>query len=198
MSKLHWVLGGASLGAITAAIAVAAISPGQSARDGDRPSFSEPSEHHDVLERLAGRWSHEVKTWAAPDAQAEVAAATADYRWVCGGRFLIGRYDGYINGAPFNAMDVLGYDNFRRQFNSFWIDNTTTAFTLATGQYAADKGELVFEGVQDDAERSLRDRKFRIVYRFVGADRMEIEVFRPGGEGGALQRTALVTGTRID
>ncbi len=198
MSKLHWVLGGASLGAITATIAALAVSPGQSAGDGDRPSFSEPSEHHDVLERLAGRWSHEVKTWAAPDAQPEVTAATADYRWVYGGRFLIGRYEGYVRGALFNATDVLGYDNFRRQFNSFWIDNTTTAFTLATGQYSADKGELVFEGVQDDAERNLRDRKFRIVYRFVDADRMEIEVYRPRGDGGALQRTALVIGTRIE
>ena len=71
------------------------------------------------------------------------------------------------------------------------MDNSTTAFTLATGKYVARSRTLTFNGVQDDVEKNLRDVPFRFVYRFVDNDNFQIEIWRPDPGGKMVMRTSV-------
>ena len=179
------------------AITTQVISQTASDREDTWAKYSVPSKHHDVLDRIAGKWDHQVTVWETPGADPEHLALTADYRWLFGGRFLVGEYDGYVMGELFQAKELLGYDNYRQQYNSIWIDNMTTAFTHGTGHYDARQKALILEGVQDDVERGVRDEKFRFIYRFLDADNMTIELWRPD-QGGKMFQAAKIAATRID
>ena len=130
------------------------------------------------------------------DGETESLVLEADYRWALGGRFLVGGFDGYIDGGLFQAREILGYDSFRGEYRSVWVDNNTTAFTMSTGEYDARNKTLTFKGVQDDVEKNVRDQPFTFVYRFVDDDHFQIEVSRPGPNGKLVKGTT-VKATRV-
>jgi hypothetical protein len=187
MTNTRTLLGGVALVAATAAITSAVTTQ----VDPDTAlAYTKPSAHHDVLDKLWGKWHYKIDL-VSDDGEDETLAMDADYRWTMGGRFLIGNYEGYFGGESFLAKDILGHDNFRGEYESLWVDNNSTAFTLSTGTYDARKKTLTFKGVQDDVERNLRDQPFTFIYRFVDEDRFEIAISRPGPDG------KLVTGTKV-
>ncbi len=174
--------------------ATAAITSAVTSQDGDRENHSKPTPHHDVLDNLWGKWHYAV-TIESDKGPSEAITLDADYRWALGGRFLVGRFDGYVDGHLFQAREILGYDSFRGEYRSVWVDNKTTAFTLATGEYDALTKTLTFNGVQDDVENNLRDQPFRFVYSFVDNDHFQIQIWRPG-PGGKMVMGTSVTATR--
>lgn len=192
MTNTRNLLCGAALVAVTAAVTGVVT-----AWEGDQPSdgYSKPTPQHDVLDNLWGKWQYAV-TIDSDDGPAEMLTLDADYRWILGGRFLIGSYDGYVNGGLFQAREVLGYDSFRGEYRSVWVDNRTTAMTISTGEYDALKKTLTFKGLQDDVEHDRRDQPFTFVYRFVNDDHFDIEIWRPGAGGKLVKRTS-VKATRV-
>ena len=174
--------------------ATAAVTSAVTAQKDLKDDHARPTPQHDVLDNLWGKWHYAV-TIESGDGETEALTLDADYRWALGGRFLIGRYDGHVNGALFQAREILGYDSFRGEYRSVWVDNNTTAFTLSTGEYDARKRTLTFKGVQDDVEKNLRDQPFTLVYRFADDDHFQIQVRRPG-PGGTMVKTTNVNATR--
>ncbi len=196
MNRTQAFIGGLVLVVGTSAITSAVI-PQDNAGGDPWDLYCVPGPEHDMLEHLAGRWALEVTATIVEGDEPVQATLTSDYRWLFGGRFLRGEYDGYVMGELFQAKELLGYDNYRRQYNSIWIDNMTTAFTHGMGYYDARQEALILEGVQDDVERGVRDEKFRFIYRFEDADNMTIELWRPD-QGGKMFQAAKIAATRID
>ncbi len=193
MTRTRTILYGLALVAATAAITGTVTSQGKP--DDARPDYSRPTAQHDLLDRLWGKWVYDVSIPGGPGKEPLRVSLKANYSWVLGGRFLIGRYDGYVDGELFKGREILGYDAFRGEYRSLWIDNNTTAFTMSTGHYDRAKDILTFEGTQDDVERNLRDRKFRTIYRFGDDESFVMEVWRPGSNG-KLAKGTVVTATR--
>ena len=148
-----------------------------------------------MLDNLWGKWRYAVSIESDTGTAVQIMLE-ADYQWALGGRFLVGKYDGYIDGDLFQAREILGYDTFRGEYRSVWVDSNTTAFTLSTGEYDARKKTLTFNGVQDDVEKNLRDQPFRFVYRFIDNDHFRIEIWRPGPDGTMVMGTS-VNATRL-
>ncbi len=171
-------------------VACAAITNLVAAQRSDGSQHSEPTPHHDILDNLWGEWQYAV-TIESDDGETKALMLDADYRWALGGRFLVGRYDGYVDGGLFQAREILGYDSFRGEYRSVWVDNNTTAFTLATGEYDARTRTLTFKGVQDNVEKNRRDEPFRFVYRFIDDDHFRIEVWRPDSAGKMVKGTTV-------
>ena len=184
MTNARTMLCAAALVAVTAAVSSAVT-----AQEGDNGRHSEPTVHHDVLDNLWGKWQYAVTIDG--DVANEPLILDADYRWALGGRFLVGRYDGYVDGGLFQAREILGYDSFRGEYRSVWVDNNTTAFTLSTGAYDARTKTLTFKGVQDNVEKNLRDEPFRFVYRFIDDDHFRIEIWRPDPAGKMVKGTTV-------
>ncbi len=183
MTNARTLLCAAALVALTVAVT------GALATDEGEVGHSKPTVHHDILDNLWGKWQYTV-TIAAED-DSEPLMLDADYRWALGGRFLVGRYDGYVNGDLFQAREILGYDSFRGEYRSVWVDNNTTAFTLATGEYDARTRTLTFKGVQDNVEKNIRDEPFRFVYRFIDDNHFRIEIWRPDAAGKMVKGTTV-------
>ena len=176
----------------TALIGITAATSGVTTQAGDKDDHSAPTADHDVLDNLWGKWQYAVKIGDASD---EPLLLDADYRWALGGRFLVGSYDGYVDGGLFQAREILGYDSFRGEYRSVWVDNNTTAFTLSTGVYDARAKTLTFKGVQDNVEKDIRDEPFKFVYRFIDENHFRIEVWRPN-DAGKLVKGTTVNATR--
>jgi len=162
MSKHAILLSSLASAAAAAALTTAVLS--QSA--GPSADFASPGPEHKVLERLAGEWVFAVDLGPRQGREAESLELDVDYRWALGGRFLIGSYEGWINGERFTAREVLGYDRYRDRFESLWVDNTSTGFTTSTGTWDERNRTLTWEGVQDDPAADLKDQPFKITYRF--------------------------------
>ena len=183
MTNARTMLCAAALVAVTAAVSSAVT------QEGDNGRHSEPTVHHDILDNLWGKWQYAVTIDG--NAANEPLILDADYRWALGGRFLVGRYDGYVDGSLFQAREILGYDSFRGEYRSVWVDNNTTAFTLSTGAYDARTKTLTFKGVQDNVEKNIRDEPFRFVYRFIDNDHFRVEIWRPNAAGKMVQGTTV-------
>jgi len=188
MTNTRTLLCAATLLAVTAAVTIAAT---QTSDTGD---FSKPTVHHDILDKLWGKWDYMV-TVESDDGATESLVLEADYRWALGGRFLVGGFDGYIDGGLFQAREILGYDSYRGEYRSVWVDNNTTAFTMSTGEYNARTKTLTFKGVQDNVEKDIRDEPFKFVYRFIDENHFRIEVWRPN-DAGKLVKGTTVSATR--
>jgi len=173
-----------------ALVGITAVTSGVTTQEGDKGGHSEPTIHHDILDKLWGKWQYAV-TIDSADATNGPLMLDADYRWALGGRFLVGSYDGYVDGGLFQAKEILGYDSFRGEYRSVWVDNNTTAFTLSTGEYDARTDTLTFNGVQDNVEKNIRDEPFRFVYRFIDEDHFRVEIWRPDASGKMVKGTTV-------
>ncbi len=133
-------------------------------------AYAVPGPEHELLDAFAGEWSFKLEH------DGETLDLDVDYRWTLGGRYLIGEYEGWIDGEHFTARDIIGYDRFRGEFFSHWFDNNSTAGTVSRGQFDPRTRTLKFEGVEDDPEKNLRDQRFEFTYRFLSDDEFAITV----------------------
>ena len=92
-----------------------------------------PGAEHAALNALAGSWKATTKMWNPGIPEPMVSEGTCERNWVMGGRYLVANYKGLFGGMPFEGMEVLGYDNLKKQYVSSWVDNMGTGITLTQG-----------------------------------------------------------------
>jgi len=92
-----------------------------------------PGAEHAALNPLAGSWKTVTKMWNDPSAEPTSGEGTCERSWVMGGRYLVANYKGMFGGMPFEGMEVLGYDNMKKQYVSSWVDNMGTGIMLSQG-----------------------------------------------------------------
>jgi len=95
----------------------------------------------------------------------------------------------------FNGMNIIGYDNGKGVFQSFWIDNFGTGMATAEGKWdEASKSTVMFGTMYDPV--SKMDNKYRTVVRNPSDDSIVNEMYAvsPDGKEFLMMRT---TYTRI-
>jgi len=92
-----------------------------------------PGPEHAALNPLAGSWKTVTKMWQDPAGAPLVSEGSCERAWVMGGRYMVANYKGDMGGMPFEGMEVLGYDNMKKQYVSSWVDNLGTGIVLSTG-----------------------------------------------------------------
>jgi hypothetical protein len=112
--------------------------------------LSRPGEFHKLLEEFVGTWSSTVKMWMAPSAPPTVSKGTATNKLIFDGRFLYGEYLGEFMGSPFKGINIMGYDKAKKEFFSFWIDNTNTGMLSSTGSYDPQEKKFHFKAAMFD------------------------------------------------
>jgi hypothetical protein len=91
--------------------------------------LTEPGEHHDHLDRLAGDWDLTIRVWPTPEGEPIESAGTAEARWILDRRFLWTIYRAELFGQPFEAWSIEGYDNQAGEYVGTWRDTQGT-YTL--------------------------------------------------------------------
>jgi hypothetical protein len=158
--------------------------------------YGQPGEHHKLLAKYAGKWKHTDKMWMDPSQPPMTSEGTTEFRLIMGGRYLIQEYSGAFMGQPFNGMAITGYDNFREEFKSVWMDDVGTGMMTMTGKFDPATSTLIQTGKMDDPTTNQKDKPFKMTDRWVNDDTIVSEIFEaPSGKN--LTKVMEITYTRI-
>ncbi|MBM2846270.1 MAG: uncharacterized protein HW407_1582 [Bacteroidetes bacterium] len=135
-----------------------------------------PGEAHKKLDDMVGSWESESQMWMAPGQPPTVSKGTSEMKWILGGRFLQQEMTGEMMGMPMNGIGLTGYDNFKKKYIGFWIDNTSTSMYTMEGALAKDGKSITFYGRTDDPVTGEKDKKVKYVTRFIDKDKHAFEI----------------------
>ena len=136
-----------------------------------------PGEPHKKLAAMVGSWDSEVKSWMnGPNGEPTVSKGSSEFTSTLGGRFVQETFTSTMMNQPFSGTGYTGYDNFKKKYVGFWIDNMTTSMLSMEG--SVDKsGTLTMWGKMDDAMTGQKDKKVKSVSRFVDPDKMVFDMY---------------------
>lgn len=137
-----------------------------------------PGDAHNKLQGMLGTWDAEVKSWmSGPDGEPMVSKGVSENTSVLGGRFVQQTFTGDMMNQPFNGTGFTGYDNFKRKYVGFWIDNMTTAISTMEGTLDKDGTTMTMWGKTDDPMTRQKDKKVKYVSRVIDKDKMVFDYY---------------------
>jgi hypothetical protein len=136
-----------------------------------------PGAQHKALEPLVGDWNIESKSWMSPDAPPMESKGTTTTRWILGGRFLQDDFSGEFMGKPMKGLGITGYDNLKKKYNSFWVDEGGTAMYVSEGEAGSDGKTFTFTGKMDDPMTGEKDKTMKFVVRIDSKDKHTFQMF---------------------
>lgn len=150
-----------------------------------------PGEAHAALEPFVGSWKVRVTSWPAPGAPPSTSTGSAEAEWILGKRFLKEEFEGEFMGMPFEGLGITGYDNTRKQYRSFWIDNFGTTMLIMTGASTDGGKTFVYTGEMDDVVQG-KTVSFRNTAKVVDADTHVMEMHGPDPSGKEFKMMEIV------
>ncbi len=152
-----------------------------------------PGAPHTVLEAMVGQWDVETRTWMnGPTAPPTVAKGSATMTMALGGRFLQQEMSGEMMGMPFQGIGYTGYDNFKKAYVGFWIDNSTTAIFTMQGKANEDNTVFTMEGTMDEPMTGEKDKPVKYITRVVNKEKHVFEIHDLAIPGGVTKVVELV------
>jgi len=133
-----------------------------------------PGEPHKLLAKLEGSWVTRSKGWEGGKAVME-STGTCEQKLVLDGHYLQQTYAGDMMGAPFTGMNILGYNNHTKKYESIWIDTMSTAIYYFVGKGSVDGRTITQECKYDDPVKG--PALWRSVTRVKDDNTLEFEMF---------------------
>jgi hypothetical protein len=140
------------------------------------------NENHAYLESFVGEWNVTSKGWMQPGAPPETSENYSKAEMILGGRFIKMEFKGTMFGQPFEGLQIVGYDNMKKKYITFWIDSSSTAFFLTEGVRDAAGKTMTETGVWPDPMTG-GTMKVRGVTKLVGPDEFTYEMYMIGPDG---------------
>jgi Protein of unknown function (DUF1579) len=137
--------------------------------------YTEPGEHHKVLERFLGQWKTETRMFMAGKAT-PAEKGTAEFGWLMKGRWLKSEWSGKMMGRPLQGFLLLGYDNFRQSYVTTYVTNMDTAMLHSEGRMDPGGKALLSYGPLDEYLTGEVAKMVKYVWRFPSEDKMTFEI----------------------
>jgi hypothetical protein len=137
-----------------------------------------PGAHHKALEHFIGKWDLASKMWMeGPGKPPSQAKGTSEVKWILGGRYTLEEMKGEIMNMPHIGMGITGYDNFKKQYVSLWIDNMSTAMFNTLGAFDASGKILTSTGKMDEPMTGETDKTVKYVVQIVDKDKHIFSIY---------------------
>lgn len=137
-----------------------------------------PGPFHKHLDQLIGKWSSTGKIWmAGPSAPPMETTGTSEFRWIMGGRFIQEEAKGFGMGMNYEGFSVWGYDNLRKKYTTFYVDNMGTAMYTSTGSCDPSGKVFTFYGEMDDCMTGEQGNLVKYTTRIINKDKVVFEMF---------------------
>jgi len=144
---------------------------------------STPGEMHTLMAGRVGEWEMSVESMNPMDpSKPEKSGGTTVSKSIMGGRFVVSEVKGTMMGMPFEGMEICGYNNTTKKFESSWIDSMGTGIYSSTGTYDDKTKQINYTGEMDDPAMGKRV-KMRSVVTIKDHDHHTFEMFGPGPDG---------------
>jgi len=111
---------------------------------------SSPNDRHKAMEPMVGTFNVKVKSWMAPGAPVMESTGVSENTWALGGRYVQMAFKGSFMNMPFEGIGFTGYDNMKKQYTSYWIDNMSTWGMNTVGKWDAATKSMTFLGTSPD------------------------------------------------
>ena len=200
-ARAPWVLAAVVLVAVTAMVTSRVVSD----EKGEPPAMNEemqkmmeayakastPGEHHKHLGKLVGTWSAKSKFWMEPGGEPTEGTATATWKPLFEGRYVMLNYKGDSPMGPFEGIGITGYDNMTKKYVDVWIDSMSTAIMSSTG--TCDAAGRVYNYIGDGIDPITQQKKtIRSVVRMVSDTEMHFEMFDKTPEGKEFRNLEII------
>jgi hypothetical protein len=140
-----------------------------------------PGEPHKLLAKLEGNWTTRSRGWMEPGKPPIESHGTCEQRMILGGRYLRQEYYGDMMGQPYTGINILGYDNHTKKYQSVWIDTMSTGVYFFEGAAGRDGKVITQECSYDDPVRG--PSLWRTVTRIKDDDTVDFEMFLTPKDG---------------
>jgi hypothetical protein len=146
--------------------------------------YMNPGPQHKLLEPLIGSWDCVSRMWMDPGAPPTESKATAEKKWILGGRFIQEDASGIMGGMPFQGMGITGYDLIEQKYNNVWLDVMATSMMITSGQMDATGKVLTMTGSYKDPMADMQEKKLKTILRIVSNDQHIYEMYdiQPNGK----------------
>jgi hypothetical protein len=152
-----------------------------------------PGEPHKLLAKLEGSWTTKSRGWMEPDKPPMESSGTCEQKLILNGHYLQQEYAGDMMGAPFTGINILGYNNHTKKYESLWIDSMNTALYFFVGTASADGKTIIQSCSYDDPVRG--PSVWRSVTKFKDDNTQEFEMYLTP-KGGKEEKMMEMTVTR--
>jgi hypothetical protein len=134
-----------------------------------------PGDAHLALQDLVGQWDLEVQARTGPESAWERSTGRSSCVLALGGRYVVEHWSATLQGQPFEAMQVLGYDKLAERFVSIWMDSFSTWPVTSSGRMGPDGRTLELAGTMRDV-LAPDGRPFQIRLEFRGPMKRSFEL----------------------
>jgi Protein of unknown function (DUF1579) len=135
-----------------------------------------PGPAHKLLETYVGKWETTSKMWMAPGGEPMEAKGKLETKSILGGRFVESNFTGTMMGMPWEAKSFTGYDNFRKHYQTLWMDNMGTTMTLLNGKASPDGKTVTYSGTMDEPATGEKDKPFTVTDKHISKDEIVTEL----------------------
>jgi hypothetical protein len=133
-----------------------------------------PGAPHKLLAKLEGSWTTRTTGWLEGKPAME-STGTCEQKLVLDGHYLQQIYTGDMMGTPFSGINLLGYNNHTKKYESVWLDSMSTAIYFFVGKGSADGRTITQECSYDDPARG--PAVWKSVTRVKDDNTLEFEMF---------------------
>lgn len=109
-----------------------------------------PGEPHKMMAHMEGSWETRTKSWEDPSQPPKESRGTAEMKMILGGRFLQQDVSGQMMGAPFQGLEITGFDNIKQKFVTIWLDSMGTSIMMLEGTASPDGKTITQTSHVDD------------------------------------------------
>jgi len=139
-------------------------------------AYMTPGENHKYMEFFNGKWDAKGQMLMMPGTPPIEVNYEVDVAMLLGGRYSQSITKGMLMGQPFEGIGILSYDNSKKKFASFWIDNTGTGFYYTSG--TLDKsGKIRTETGDWDDPIEGGTNKVRMITAITGPDTFTFQMY---------------------
>ena len=152
-------------------------SPGMDEMMKKMAEASTPGPMQKKLDVFAGSWNIKSSFWmGGADKQPVTSTGTAEFKWILGGRFMQQEFSGDVMGQTMHGMGLNGYDNIRKKYTMFWVDDMGTIMTTGDGNFDQSGKVMTLYGKMDEPITGEFDKNVAYITRVIDNDKFVFEI----------------------
>lgn len=145
-------------------------------------AYMKPGKEHEMMASWNGEWNSEMTMWMSPDAPPSKTSGTTVNEMLMGNRYQYSTHKATWEGAPFEGISTMAYDNAKKVFLFTWIDNMGTGIMSGEGPWDETTKSITLKGRMMDPSL-LKEVDFREVFRIVDENTQVMEMYAPTPDG---------------